>query len=153
MSCNAWNHRSNCTCDLAVAAGGSPRHASIPTRAARSAMRGLLLPVPYDGQVYFDDLGPPWPKHWDDLRYFTKAICNVGYEELPELAPTQGMLDEYKKRKGAWSAYAEQFLDLMALRKIEKIDRSRVDGGCLLRGEDKPHHCHRRLVAEYLKSK
>jgi len=25
------------------------------------------------------------------------------------------------------------------------------DGGCLRCSEEKPHHCHRRLVAEYLK--
>lgn len=88
-----------------------------------------------------------------DLRYFTKAICGISYEHLPELAPTQDILDDYKKSKGAWSVYAKKFLDLMARRKIENIDRSRMDGGCLLCSEDKPHHCHRRLVAEYLKDK
>lgn len=89
----------------------------------------------------------------DDLRYFAKTISNADYEEIPELAPTQDILDEYRKRKGAWSVYADKFLDLMARRKIEDIDRSRLDGGCLLCSEHKPHHCHRRLVAEYLKSK
>jgi uncharacterized protein (DUF488 family) len=89
----------------------------------------------------------------DDLRYFAKSICGIGYEHVPDFAPTQDMLDEYKKAKGAWSVYAETFLDLMARRKIENIDRARLDGGCLLCSEDKPHHCHRRLVAEYLKEK
>jgi uncharacterized protein (DUF488 family) len=89
----------------------------------------------------------------DDLRFFTKAICHIDYEEMPDLAPTQDILDEYKKRKGSWSVYVEKFLDLMARRKIEDIDRSRLDGGCLLCSEDKPHHCHRRLVAEYLKDR
>jgi uncharacterized protein (DUF488 family) len=89
----------------------------------------------------------------DDLRYFSKSLCDIEYEHLPELAPTQDILDDYKKSKGAWSVYAEKFLDLMARRHIENIDRSRLDGGCLLCSEDKPHHCHRRLVAEYLKSK
>jgi uncharacterized protein (DUF488 family) len=89
----------------------------------------------------------------EDLRYFAKAICGIGYEHLPELAPTQDILDDYKISKGAWSVYAEQFLNLMARRHIENLDRSHLDGGCLLCSEDKPHHCHRRLVAEYLKSK
>ena len=89
----------------------------------------------------------------DDLRHFAKSIAGMGYEHIPELAPTQEMLDEYKKAKGSWTAYAEKFLDLMARRKIENIDRSRLDGSCLLCSEDKPHHCHRRLVAEYLKQK
>lgn len=89
----------------------------------------------------------------DDLRYFSKALCGIGYEHFSELAPTQDILDDYKKSKGAWSVYEEKFLDLMARRKIENIDRSRLDSGCLLCSEDKPHHCHRRLVAEYLKEK
>jgi uncharacterized protein (DUF488 family) len=89
----------------------------------------------------------------DDLKFFAKSVCNIGYEHIPDLAPTKDMLDEYKKSKGAWSVYAEKFLDLMARRKIEDIDRSRLDEGCLLCSEDKPHHCHRRLVAEYLKEK
>lgn len=89
----------------------------------------------------------------DDLKYFAKSICDIGYEHIPELAPTKQMLDEYKKSKGSWSDYAEKFLNLMASRKIENIDSERLDGGCLLCSEDKPHHCHRRLVAEYLKEK
>ena len=89
----------------------------------------------------------------DDLRYFAKAICGIEYRHVPQLAPTQDILDEYKKSKGAWSDYARKFLDLMAKRKIEELDRSMLDGGCLLCSEDKPHHCHRRLVAEYLKEK
>jgi len=32
-------------------------------------------------------------------------------------------------------------------------DRALIDGGCLLCSEDKPEHCHRRLVAEYLAEK
>lgn len=89
----------------------------------------------------------------DDLKYFTKSICDIEYEHIPALAPTQPMLDEYKKSKGPWSTYAAKFSDLMSQRRIEDIDRSRLDGGCLLCSEDKPHHCHRRLVAEYLKAK
>jgi len=89
----------------------------------------------------------------NDLRYFAKAICGIDYQHVPQLAPTQDILDEYKKSNGAWSDYARKFLDLMAERKIENLDRSMLDGGCLLCSEDKPHHCHRRLVAEYLKDK
>jgi uncharacterized protein (DUF488 family) len=88
-----------------------------------------------------------------DLSYFTNKICNIDYEHVPELAPTQEMLREYRNSKGSWSVYERKFLDLMTRRKVENIDRSRLDGGCLLCSEDKPHHCHRRLVAEYLKEK
>jgi uncharacterized protein (DUF488 family) len=90
----------------------------------------------------------------DDLRYFTKAICNIDYVHLLDLAPTQDILDAYKKQKGDWGLYERQFLDLMGTRHIEDtIPREMLDGGCLLCSEEKPHHCHRRLVAEYLKAK
>lgn len=88
----------------------------------------------------------------DDLRFFTKAICHVDYAHLPELAPTQEMLDAYKKHKGDWGLYESQFLALMKSRRIEQtVPRDFLDGACLLCSEDQPHHCHRRLVAEYLK--
>ena len=87
----------------------------------------------------------------DDLVYFLKQLGGVEYIHLTDLAPTQKMLDDYKKYKGDWAVYEEQFLELMAQRRIEKhISKEIVDDGCLLCSEDKPHHCHRRLVAEYL---
>lgn len=89
----------------------------------------------------------------DDLKYFAKQICGVEYKHLPALAPTQAMLDQYKKEGGSWSDYAVKFLELMTQRRIEQLDRSELDGGCLLCSEDKPHNCHRRLVAEYLRDK
>jgi len=89
----------------------------------------------------------------DDLRYFSKAICGVDYMHLPQLAPTSEILDPYKKQKnGDWPLYERQFLDLMRARRVEEITpRDLLDGGCLLCSEETPHHCHRRLVAEYLK--
>jgi uncharacterized protein (DUF488 family) len=89
----------------------------------------------------------------EDLKFFAKSLCHIDYEHLPALAPTQTILDEYKKSRGSWHSYAEKFLSLMAQRKIEDLDRDGLEGGCLLCSEDKPHHCHRRLVAEYLKEK
>jgi uncharacterized protein (DUF488 family) len=90
----------------------------------------------------------------NDLRYFLKTICGIEYAHRPELAPTQEMLDAYKKESGQWADYEKRFLELMASRRVEQIiPRDAVDGACLLCSEDKPHHCHRRLVAEYLKDK
>ncbi len=89
----------------------------------------------------------------DDLKYFSSTICGVGYQHAPKLAPTKEMLDNYKKHKGSWEDYEEKFLDLMAKRKIEEVDSKKLDGACLLCSEDEPHHCHRRLVAEYLNDK
>ena len=91
----------------------------------------------------------------DDLRYFTRTICAIDYVHLPELAPTADILDPYKKaKKGDWDLYEQQFLDLMKARRIEEtVPREVLDGGCLLCSEEKPHHCHRRLVAEYLQER
>ena len=87
----------------------------------------------------------------DDLAFFLAEICGMEYVHLPELAPTKEMLDEYRKKGGDWATYETRFLDLMHQRRIEKSVREEVlADGCLLCSEDKPHHCHRRLVAEYL---
>lgn len=88
----------------------------------------------------------------DDLKFFLKEVCDIDYVHTPDLAPTKEMLDEYKKLKGDWDTYEKRFLDLMEKRKIEeRIPKEVIAEGCLLCSEDKPHHCHRRLVAEYLK--
>jgi uncharacterized protein (DUF488 family) len=91
----------------------------------------------------------------DDLKYFTKSICGIDYVHMPELAPTAEILDPYKKRKnGDWSLYEQQFQDLIRSRRIEEtVPREILNEGCLLCSEEKPHHCHRRLVAEYLRDK
>jgi len=90
----------------------------------------------------------------DDLHFFCESILSIGYVHLPELAPTEAMLDEYKKKRGEWSAYEAKFLALMAERKVEdSVAREVIDGGCLLCSEPTPENCHRRLVAEYLQRK
>jgi uncharacterized protein (DUF488 family) len=87
----------------------------------------------------------------DDLRYFLAEICGVAYTHRLELAPTQPMLDDYKKHGADWAAYEERFLALMEQRRVEDVvPRELLDNAVLLCSEDKPHHCHRRLVAEYL---
>lgn len=90
----------------------------------------------------------------EDLAYFLRVICGIPYEHRPELAPTQDMLDAYKKEGGDWQDYEKRFNALITQRQIdERIPRDALDGACLLCSEDTPKHCHRRLVADYLKSK
>jgi uncharacterized protein (DUF488 family) len=87
----------------------------------------------------------------DDLKYFLNAIGNMDYVHVPELAPTQEMLDTFKKEKGDWTAYQRDFLKLMRERRIEKAMRDVIaNDDCLLCSEPTAEHCHRRLVAEYL---
>lgn len=90
----------------------------------------------------------------NDLKFFLREICNIDYVHLPELAPSQDILDAYKKNGGDWGTYERLFLSLMAARRIEEnVDKNLIDGGCLLCSEATPEHCHRRLVAEYLRDK
>jgi uncharacterized protein (DUF488 family) len=55
-----------------------------------------------------------------DLAYFLREICGAAYEHEPLLAPTQDILDNYRKKKGDWEVYAEAYLSLL-------ISRNRVD--------------------------
>ena len=88
----------------------------------------------------------------NDLAYFLKQIGGMEYTHLPSLAPTKDILDAYKKERGSWETYERDFIDLMAARKIENaIEQETLEDACLLCSEDKPHYCHRRLVAEYLR--
>jgi len=88
-----------------------------------------------------------------DLKFFAKSICGIDYTHLPSLAPEKEMLDEYKKKTHDWSTYEQRFNSLMKQRQIEHtLSRDELHGACLLCSEDKPHHCHRRLVAEYLRN-
>ena len=87
----------------------------------------------------------------DDLAWFLDEICGIGYVHLPDLAPTRELLSDYRKKRIDWCTYEIRFLDLMRGRRIEEtLSREVLDEGCLLCSEDQPHHCHRRLVAEYL---
>lgn len=90
MGCNAWNHPSYCTCGwggdghagrrtgsfsavtVAVVDGFTwrfdrePTHDSYVNPNARCPVCGASVyfyQSPFGGKVFFDELGPPWPKH------------------------------------------------------------------------------------------
>jgi uncharacterized protein (DUF488 family) len=90
----------------------------------------------------------------EDLAYFLKKIGGIQYVHQPLLAPTDPMLKAYKKERGDWRAYEERFLSLMSERQIEnRFTPEAFHRTCLLCSEATPHHCHRRLVCEYLNTK
>lgn len=90
----------------------------------------------------------------DDLAYFLQSIGGMAYRHEPLLAPTDGILKAFKKDKGDWRVFETSFHALMAERRIEeRMKPALFDGACLLCSEAKPHHCHRRLVCEYLNGK
>ena len=87
----------------------------------------------------------------DDLAYFLEALVGIGYEHRPELAPTAGMLDDYRRGRTDWPAYSEQFLDLLRRRAVERtLSPPQLERTCLLCSEHAPTFCHRRLIVEYL---
>lgn len=89
----------------------------------------------------------------DDLAYFLRELVGAGYEHAPLLAPSEEILDAYKKREDmTWREYEVQFLDLMRERGIEnELDRDSFrQRTVLLCSEATPEQCHRRLVLEYL---
>lgn len=89
-----------------------------------------------------------------DLEYFLKVIGGIEYVHVLDLAPTQDILDEYKKKKVDWTIYEQKFRQLISSRRIEtKVSPDVINNACLLCSEAKPRNCHRRLVAEYLKDK
>jgi uncharacterized protein (DUF488 family) len=88
----------------------------------------------------------------DDLAWFLRELCDIDYQHEPMLAPTQTMLDAYKKNGGDWSVYEQEFMALMHEREIEN-NLSPDDfqtPTAMLCSEATAENCHRRLVIEYL---
>jgi uncharacterized protein (DUF488 family) len=87
-----------------------------------------------------------------DLKYFLEEICGAAYEREPLLAPTQEILDLFKKQKRSWETYTEAYLALIRSRKVESAisQQSFERRTVLLCSEASAEHCHRRLALEYL---
>ena len=87
-----------------------------------------------------------------DLKYFLEEICGAVYEHEPLLAPTQEILDAFKKQKGSWETYTQSYLALIRSRKVESAisPESFQRRTVLLCSEASAEHCHRRLALEYL---
>jgi uncharacterized protein (DUF488 family) len=90
-----------------------------------------------------------------DLAYFLREICGIDYEHEALLAPTQEMLDDYKKKKGSWETYVDAYLALIRSRRIDSVlsRESFLKKTVLLCSEATAEHCHRRLALEYLQER
>ncbi len=87
----------------------------------------------------------------DDLDFFLRELCQMEYQHVPQLAPTPEMLAEYRKNRD-WGSYEACFVSLLKERCIkDTLAPELVDASCLLCSEDEATHCHRRLIAEYLR--
>lgn len=89
----------------------------------------------------------------DDLKWFLLELCGADYRHEPLLAPTRELLKGYRANEITWREYEESFLNLMVDRQIEeRVDPEMLGARpVLLCSEHTAEHCHRRLVAEYLK--
>jgi len=88
----------------------------------------------------------------EDLKYFLKKICNINYLHITDLAPTDDILKQYRKKEINWIEYEAIFKDLLNTRHPENfIKPEQLDYSCLLCSEHTATHCHRRLVAEHFK--
>lgn len=76
----------------------------------------------------------------------------MDYRHERSLAPTEPMLNAYKKKAISWDEFAAQFRGLLEEREVEKtLDKTLFDEpAVLLCSEREAEHCHRRLAAEYL---
>ncbi len=87
-----------------------------------------------------------------DLPFFLRELVGGDYVHEPLLAPTQGLLDGYRKDKRGWQWYEDAFLELLSERAIEhRLDPNDFEQPtALLCSEATADKCHRRLVCDYL---
>jgi uncharacterized protein (DUF488 family) len=89
----------------------------------------------------------------DDLEYFLGQLWGCGYEHRPQWAPTQEILESYKKKALSWKEYERRYVALLDERLAgAKITAKDLNKACLLCSEPTPDKCHRRLLAERLQT-
>ncbi len=91
-----------------------------------------------------------------DLEFFLAAIGMIGYLHYPSFAPTKEILNDIKKKKCDWDEYRKRFQKLLKERDCIKDFLGHVQSVksiCMLCSEELPDHCHRSLVADYLRKK
>lgn len=86
-----------------------------------------------------------------DLPFFLQNLAGARYEHRIDLAPSEDILKDFKNKKIGWPEYEGRYLQLLHDRRIaDKLASGDVADSCFLCAEKTPHHCHRRLLAEYL---
>ena len=88
-----------------------------------------------------------------DLAFFLKAICNCDYIHAIEFAPSEKILNAYKKKEISWETYTIEYTTLINNRDaIKEFDKrfSRYNSICLLCSEPTHDHCHRGVLARLI---
>jgi hypothetical protein len=142
VACNAWNHPADCFCGWGGDAGGGRRSASLPVRSItipdgqdwlrtrRPQLEAFVNPYarcpicgadvffynsPFGGRVFFDFLGPPWPKHPCTDTYLRRSAT------LPILPPLRPRI-----LSAPLAAKSDGWVPLLPLRTAYVGDKERV---------------------------
>ena len=90
-----------------------------------------------------------------DLKYFLSQICGCNYLHRLDYAPTKEIMDGYKSKKISWAEYEKQYNALIVNRDSISgfYDKySKYENICLLCSEPVEANCHRRILAEMIRS-
>ena len=88
-----------------------------------------------------------------DFPYFLEQIGDIRYVHWVRVAPEKELLKKWQNKEISWRKYEDQYLAMLKKRNIPGMDDlKQLDHGCLLCSEPTAEHCHRRLLAEYLKN-
>lgn len=90
-----------------------------------------------------------------DLPFFLERILSASYSHEPLLAPESEMLKAYRAKQATWDEYERRYVQLLESRQIATLldQDSFLVRSVLLCSEPDPQLCHRRLAAEYMRSK
>jgi uncharacterized protein (DUF488 family) len=91
----------------------------------------------------------------NDLKYFLDKICNCSYEHCLEFAPTEEILEAYRKKIIDWNEYENLYTELMNKRQahFKFTERfSKYQKIMLLCSEPTAKQCHRRLLSELIQN-
>ena len=85
---------------------------------------------------------------------FLLSLVGIEYEHKENWAPEGWLLDGYRDKKVSWDRYVEEFNKSIEARNIIRgVTPEDLEGCALLCAEPTAEMCHRRLLAEYFKSK
>lgn len=115
-----------------------------------SRLRGAGVKKVIDTRLWADTQLSGFAKK-RDLPFLLQNLSGAAYEHKIDLAPSEDILKDFKSKKIGWPEYESRYLRLLHDRHIaDTLTQNDVADTCFLCAEKTPHHCHRRLLAEYL---
>lgn len=93
---------------------------------------------------------------YPDIKFFLDKLLGIKYIHDVNLAPSDELLKNYRKKLILWDEYENVFKQIMRERDIlkhieHKYSQFKDKNICLLCSEPTAQYCHRRLVSAYFK--